>query len=85
MLPQLITEAEAAKALDCADGTLRNWRSEGKGPPFLKIEGKVRYQAKDLVEWLRERTVTPDRRVSSLADRSSRPGRPTKRRSDRVR
>lgn len=32
-------------------GTLRNWRTNGKGPPWTKFEGRVVYPVKDLLEW----------------------------------
>ena len=32
-------------------GTLRNWRTNGKGPPWSKFEGRVVYPMKELLEW----------------------------------
>lgn len=32
-------------------GTLANWRSEGKGPPFQKFGSRVRYPLTTLVAW----------------------------------
>lgn len=41
-------------------GTLANWRSAGKGPPFIRISPKkIRYRRSDLERWLQERTHTP--------------------------
>lgn len=34
---------EAAKFLGKAEKTLAQWRSQGIGPPFKKINGRVRY------------------------------------------
>ena len=31
--------------------TLRNWRTNGKGPPWQKFEGRVVYPMKSLLEW----------------------------------
>ncbi len=42
--------------------TLANWRTQGKGPKFRKIGGKVRYHIDDVVEW------EESRRVSSTAE-----------------
>ncbi|MFH0025054.1 hypothetical protein ACFZAC_26150 [Pseudomonas fluorescens] len=40
-------------------GTLANWRSKGKGPPFIKFGSSVRYPI-DLVEkWEAENTHDP--------------------------
>lgn len=53
-----LTTAELAKRWGMNPGTLRNWRSEGKGPRFVtlgrKRKGKnppVRYRLSDVVEY----------------------------------
>ena len=35
--------------------TLANWRSEGRGPVFVKIGGKVLYDLSDVEAWERSR------------------------------
>jgi hypothetical protein len=37
-------------------GTLRNWRSKGVGPPFLKVGKSVLYPLEGLVAWERRQT-----------------------------
>ena len=39
--------------------TLAHWRSEGRGPRFIKLGSKVAYRGRDLNEWLASRTVEP--------------------------
>lgn len=39
--------------------TLAHWRSEGRGPPYVKIGARVAYSGKALNEWLAARTVNP--------------------------
>ncbi|MDE0458410.1 MAG: hypothetical protein OXI15_14040 [Chromatiales bacterium] len=39
--------------------TLAHMRSEGRGPAFLKIGGKVLYRGSDLNDWLDSITVRP--------------------------
>lgn len=39
-------------------GTLRNWRSKGSGPPFLKIGKSVLYPLEGLLAWERRKTCT---------------------------
>ena len=39
--------------------TLAHWRSEGRGPKFVKLGSKVAYRGSDLNEWLASRTVEP--------------------------
>lgn len=45
----LVDERETAAILNVEVGTLRNWRSLGKGPRYRKIGGRlVRYHRADL-------------------------------------
>lgn len=37
--------------------TLANWRSQGIGPPFVKVGGRILYRSKILAEWEDRRTV----------------------------
>ena len=39
--------------------TLAHWRSEGRGPAFIKIGSRVGYLGGDLNLWLKARTVQP--------------------------
>lgn len=51
--PWLDTEA-AATYLSCSPKTLRQWRSEGRGPRYRSIHGRlVRYHADDLDAFVR--------------------------------
>lgn len=38
--------------------TLANWRSQGISPPFTKIGGRILYEAAELEDWERRRTVS---------------------------
>ncbi len=51
--------SDDALRLIASEGLLAKWRSEGKGPPFVKVEGKVFYDGADLIRWLTERRVSP--------------------------
>lgn len=53
MNPLLLTTAELAKRWDLSEGTLRNWRSQGKGPPSVRLggNGPVRYNLEVIVKW----------------------------------
>ncbi len=37
--------------------TLRNWRSQGKGPPFTKIGGGILYSLDQLMLWEKKNTI----------------------------
>ena len=39
--------------------TLAHWRSEGRGPAFIKLGQRVAYSDRDLNAWLTERRVEP--------------------------
>ena len=39
--------------------TLAHWRSDGRGPAFIKLGARVAYRGSDLNEWLAARTVRP--------------------------
>ena len=39
--------------------TMAHWRSEGRGPAYIKIGPKVAYRGRDLNEWLDAQTVRP--------------------------
>jgi len=54
---KLVTEKQAAKMLSVSPRTLRNWRTRGGGPRFVKISERcIRYRIADLNEWTKERT-----------------------------
>lgn len=44
----LIDCKAAAKRLCVAEGTLSNWRIQGKGPRFVRIGGKICYRDEDI-------------------------------------
>jgi hypothetical protein len=58
MAPKTISQAELVKRWDNAisPGTLANWRSLGKGPPYIKLGGRVRYPLDALAAWEKENT-----------------------------
>jgi predicted DNA-binding transcriptional regulator AlpA len=50
--PAVMTERDAAEYLQMKPGTLRNWRSEGRGPKFIRLGAAVRYRPVELDEWI---------------------------------
>lgn len=62
-LPRLMTTEEVAESLRLAEGTLRKWRSAGRGPKFVKLGNDlVRYLPEDIADYAR------DHRVHALED-----------------
>jgi hypothetical protein len=44
----------AAQIIGFKEGTLRNWRSHQKGPPFSVAGGNPRYRVSDLHAWMQQ-------------------------------
>jgi hypothetical protein len=55
-MDKLLTTIEVAEILRKKPDTLAKWRKQGVGPPFILIEGTVRYDKGDLMVWLRDNT-----------------------------
>lgn len=47
-MKDIMTTEELAKKWKMNPGSLANWRSEKKGPKFVKLGRKVRYKLKDI-------------------------------------
>ena len=39
--------------------TLAHWRSEGRGPAFVKMGRRVAYRGSDLNRWMADHTIRP--------------------------
>ena len=49
--------------------TLSHWRSEGRGPAFIKLGSRVAYRGSELNAWLAAQTVRPTvPRANGIAD-----------------
>ncbi len=60
--PRLLGIPDLAAYLGIPVATLYVWRSNGLGPPGIKVGRHVRYRREDVEEWLERRT---DRRQTS--------------------
>jgi hypothetical protein len=54
ILPQMLSEKQAARILAVSVAALRRWRIEGRGPEFIRLERCVRYSVKSIESWLAE-------------------------------
>ncbi|MEJ2860553.1 helix-turn-helix transcriptional regulator [Actinomycetospora flava] len=66
-LERLLTSREVSEIIGVPDNTLRDWRCDAVGPPFIRIgrggrNQPVRYRLRDLERWLDERTVRTEAR-----------------------
>ncbi len=56
----LLSPKQAAEFLGVSLDTLAQWRSQRRGPPYVKLEGRlVRYRAADLESYLAQHAVEP--------------------------
>src|SRR3954453_12233370 len=55
----LLTRDQAAQALGIALATLDNWRSQRRGPVYLKIGATIRYREEDIQRFIAGCAVTP--------------------------
>jgi excisionase family DNA binding protein len=59
-LEPLLSIDELAEYLDVPVTTIRDWRTDGKGPCAIKVGGRVRFATSDVVAWLSsQRESTP--------------------------
>jgi predicted DNA-binding transcriptional regulator AlpA len=59
-LETLLDEKELAETLQVCIGTLRTWRTDGKGPRFHRIGQMIRYTPSDVKTWLLSRQAGGD-------------------------
>ena len=48
---KLLTTDALATRWGISPGTLRNWRTAGKGPKYIKVSNLVRYRLSDVEKW----------------------------------
>jgi excisionase family DNA binding protein len=59
-LEPLLSIEELAEYLDVPVTTIRDWRTDGKGPCAIKVGGRVRFATSDVLAWLlRQREIEP--------------------------
>ncbi len=56
-MQDLMKEKEVALLLRISRQTLSKWRSQDRGPPFVQVEGSIRYQREAVQKWLDDRTL----------------------------
>jgi predicted DNA-binding transcriptional regulator AlpA len=49
---RLLNERQVADSCSISVLTLRKWRSEGRGPRYVKIGALVRYRPEDVEVWI---------------------------------
>ncbi|NDC76169.1 DNA-binding protein, partial [bacterium] len=46
-----LTQTQLAERWQVAESTLERWRSEGIGPIYMKMMGRVRYRLSDITDF----------------------------------
>ena len=54
---QLLTPDQVASRLQIHTRSLSRWRTNGGGPPFLRVGGVIRYPSDSLEDWLQSRSA----------------------------
>ena len=57
--PRLVSDVEAAQVLGFRPQTLRNMRTQNRGPRYVKINRTVRYDLADLAFFIEAHRVQP--------------------------
>jgi len=70
-LPRLLTSKAVSEMLSVPEGTLRYWRKVGIGPKWLKLEGSIRYDLADVVDYIERGRRTPSVRANMEETRES--------------
>jgi hypothetical protein len=55
-----VNERAASKFLGLAVQTLRNMRTQRRGPPYAKFGKAVRYSIQDLLAWVEKKKIRPE-------------------------
>ncbi|MCC5781425.1 DNA-binding protein [Kocuria sp. CCUG 69068] len=61
-----LTPREAAEYVEFSEKAMRNWRSAGTGPAYIKAHGRISYVVADLDRWLEFHRVSPTRTTPAL-------------------
>jgi Helix-turn-helix domain len=64
-MPRKITSrllnTEAASALlRCSPAALAKFRTERRGPPYVRVGRLIRYRHRDLLRWINSQRVSPE-------------------------
>lgn len=58
---RMLTTAELAEILQVRVNTLEHWRSQGRGPEFVRVGRRVRYTRAAVDKWIGQETSRNDR------------------------
>lgn len=59
-MTETLNDVQAAQLLGLSPQTLRNWRTQRKGPPYVKLGRAIRYHLEDLRDYIASRRIVPE-------------------------
>jgi DNA-binding transcriptional MerR regulator len=62
-MSKLFTTKQLSELLIVPEGTLRYWRKIEAGPPWLKLEGSIRYAEADVLRYIERNRRIPSVRA----------------------
>jgi predicted DNA-binding transcriptional regulator AlpA len=62
--PTLLNSKSVAEVLSIPESTLRYWRKTGVGPRWIKLEGSIRYDLADVLQYIESGRRTPSVRAN---------------------
>jgi predicted DNA-binding transcriptional regulator AlpA len=65
---RLLDTDESAKLLGCSPAALTKFRTQRRGPPFVRVGRLIRYRPLDLIRWVKSRRVLPEQAHSNEAN-----------------
>jgi predicted DNA-binding transcriptional regulator AlpA len=73
---ELLNTVATAQWLGISRQRLESWRSEGGGPPFIRISHRcVRYRRSQVLAWLKEREVAHTSQLAKRLQAKAKPAR----------
>ena len=60
---KFINENEVSRITGLSVQTLRNWRFQGKGIPYVKAGRSIRYLYQDVIAYMEDRKILPREQV----------------------
>ncbi len=60
-LDYLGSTREGAEYVGNSERAWIRWRGQGKGPPYVRVGGQIRYRKRDIDAWLSKHRVVPVR------------------------
>ena len=59
---EFLTTRQLADYLGMSIVKINNDRARGFGPPYMRVDRVIRYRRTDVDEWIKEHTITPQKR-----------------------